>query len=132
MKGNECGGTRLEVTKSTTIGQLKNMEIFDRGRRKCLPDAFTLGDYETGKKLEDDITVASIAPNYSNGDRCLNFYSCSYYIQKEDHIHPQYKTFINNNFPYNCYWGDVICCELGERRRGRSVPMVLPGDIVKY
>ena len=63
-------GTSLVVPKSTTIGQLKNMKIFDGGRRNCPPDSFTLKNVATGTAFQDDAVVGLMA--YS-GDNKLSF-----------------------------------------------------------
>ena len=125
--------TWLEVRLSTTIGELKKMKIFDAGRRKCPPHSFTLRDAVTGRELEDDDTLASIQPN-RNGDRWLNFSSCSYNIQwEEESPHSQFKTFLNKDVRYGCYWSKVITEELGPRKSQRKkIPMVLPGSTIEY
>ena len=136
-----CHGTDLRLKKSMTIGELKNMKIFDGKRRKCPPDSFTLGDRVTGKKLEDDVTLGSLAPYLQDGTvssidphlfgaRCLNFYSCSYYIL-QDSLQSHQKTFVNTEFPSKCYWLDVITQEIGQRKSQRkNNPMVFPRGTV--
>ena len=124
----------MEVKKSTRIEDLKKMKIFDGGRRKCPPHSFTLGDPNTGKKLEDDDTLGSIHPHPIHGVRHLNFYSCCYYIQfDEESRNTLQKAFFNDMFPLNCHWLDVIMKELGQRKNQRkNNQMVWPGGIVEY
>ena len=138
-KDNRCEGTWLEVAKSTTIGQLKNMMIFDDGKIQCPPDSFSLRDYMSEKKLEDDVTVGSIAPYYSNDVRCLDFYSCSYHIQRGTASKDlEYKTFTTTNLGFlskvfkTTYWCKVIDEELRKKHQGKVSSMKFPGETVEY
>ena len=92
----------------------------------------------SGKKLEDDVTVGSTAPYYSNDVRCLDFYSCSYYIQTGSKD-TEYKTFTTTNLGFlskvfkTTYWCKVINEELRKKHKGKVVSsMKFPGDTVKY
>ena len=130
---NRCAGLDMVVMKSTTIGELKTMEIFEGGRRKCPPHSFTLADCKTGKKLEDDVIVGSI-PTHLFGVRYLDFCSCSYCIQFEEGDNlSQNKTFFNGDLGNYCYWLHEIRSELGRRKSERkNNPIVFPGGTVEY
>ena len=129
--GNWCSGTELEVRLSTTIGELKKMKIFDNGRRKCPPDSFTLADAKTQKELADDDTVAGIPPFGSAGNGWLNFYSCSYYIQREGSSQPPvYETFFNDDFRRIPYWSNVISAKLNSQGRRMHSHTTLPGGTI--
>ena len=73
---DSCKDTYLQVTKATTIGELKGMKIFDGGRDSYPPEYFTLGKLPLREELDDDVVLSSIHTPGKDVELC--FHSCTY------------------------------------------------------